>query len=142
MISHDELDEVTRTLRSHAELQFVCAHPPSVMLMPFQRSTTEVYLAVAVAIPVERVSLLTLQTATTAVLRVVLGMKIAQEIRAVDVLFFAAQGDITDRVLRVSVYAPAFGSTDLKEPTDLLLRSPTEGVTCSWYWEADKTPVR
>jgi hypothetical protein len=111
------------------------------MLMPFQRSSTELYLAVAVAIPVERVSLPTLQTATTAVLRTVLGREFAREIKAVDVLLFAAQGQFTDRIIRVSVYAPAFGNPDLGEPAALLQRSPVAGVNCTWYWEAGKVPV-
>lgn len=141
VVAQEEVESIVRSLRSHQGLAALSAHPPGAMLMPFRKSASEVYLAVAVALPVSSVCLHNLWVASNAVLNTVLETSVAGQVRAIEVLLFAAKGDITERVLRVSVYEAAYQHPYLPTANALLNRTSLEGVTCGWYWKKDRVPA-
>jgi hypothetical protein len=141
VVTQEEVESVISSLRSHQGLTALSAHPPGAMLMPFKKSASEVYLAVAVALPVSGVCLHNLRAAYHAVMKTVLDTPVISKVRAIEVLLFAAKGDVTERVLRVSVYESAYNDPYLPAPTALLNRTPVEGVTCGWYWERERVPI-
>ncbi|MBN8604702.1 MAG: hypothetical protein J0M26_27115 [Planctomycetes bacterium] len=141
VIDLDFIQNVVVALRANKELIGFVAHPPEARLMPFQQSTTEKYIAIANAFLVNQICLRVLSSVTNIVVKTVLDVATPDFPKAIDVLFFATDGEFTDRVLRVSVYELAFTHKFLMTPDILMNRTTITGVACAWYWESARVPM-
>lgn len=142
MIEVDFVKEVSRELRANQELVSLVACPTEARLIPFQQSESDNYIAVAVALAVNAICLRTLSKIANTVVKTVLNVSTSRIPPAIEILFFAMEAELTDRVLSVSVYKTAFSHQFLMTPSILLNQTTITGVTCVWYWESASVPMQ
>jgi hypothetical protein len=138
MMPQGELEALSRLFQSDSKLIELCSEPPQVMLMPFQHSDSEVFLSIAIPLPVESLSLTTIWQASRLALEASLQTALASHWRALELLFFSISGTESERFLRITLYEEAFGDPYLDLPSDVLRRNPKQGITCGWYWDSTK----
>lgn len=141
MMELDFVQKVEARLRANAELNGYVASPPEARLIPFQQSATEKYVAVANLLSVNQICLRVLTSVTNLVVQNVLGVETPDFPKAIEVLFFATDGEFTDRVLCVSVYEFAFSHQFLMPPSVLANQAIIPSVTCAWYWDCSLVPM-
>ena len=139
MDAADAAEQIAAYLAEGApDLASLWVQRPEVILMPFQRSTTESFPVINVCLRWEDLTLNTLWKVSIQLARRLKDARLLDGLRAVEVVVcVAADHPNVERVLKFGATIDALDDPRWREPANLTTMPETFPVFCHWYMEPD-----
>jgi hypothetical protein len=111
------------------------SQPPSAILVPFMGKLESSYLLISLCLVPEFGSFTDIASVSLSVLRLAISSGLATGLPGLEVVPYVFEAGKLHRILRISIFANAFGKISELTDADLLKEKPVDGIRCSWYRE-------